>query len=79
MNTAPILMQAGTSLAASLGNMAVFAIAALVLLFISVKVFDRALTRVDLEAEIGKGNIAAAIVVGSLVIGISFILGVAMM
>jgi uncharacterized membrane protein YjfL (UPF0719 family) len=86
MNANPLLTQItpfgqfhGNSLAAALGNMAIFAIAAIVLLFLAVKVFDKALTRVDLEAEVAKGNVAAAIVVGSVVVGISIILGVAMM
>ena len=69
----------GTSLAAALANMAIFAIAAIILLFIAVKVFDKALTRVDLEAEIAKGNVAAGILTGSVAIGISIIVAVAMM
>jgi uncharacterized membrane protein YjfL (UPF0719 family) len=69
----------GGTLAAALGNMAIFAAAAIVLLFIAVKVFDKALTKVDLEAEIAKGNVAAAILTGSIVVGISIILAVAMM
>ena len=59
--------------------MAIFAIAAIILLFLAVKLFDKALTKIDLEAEIAKGNIAAGLLTGSIVIGISIIVAVAMM
>jgi putative membrane protein len=69
----------GTSLLAALGNMCIFALAAIVLLFVALKVFDKALTRLDLEGEIAKGNVAVAIFTGAVVIGISIIVAVAMM
>ena len=69
----------GTSLFAALGNMFIFALAAIVLLFLGLKIFDKALTRLDLEGEIAKGNIAVAIFTGSVVIAISIIVAVAMM
>ncbi len=82
----PILLQItpfgqfrGTSLLAALGNMFIFALVAIVLLFIALKVFDKALTRIDLEGEIAKGNVAVAIFTGSVVLGISIIVAVAMM
>lgn len=79
MNTNALETWHAASLPGALGNMAIFAIAAIVLLFICVKVFDKAITKVDLEAEIAKGNIAAGIVVGAIVLGVSIILAVAMM
>jgi putative membrane protein len=86
MNITSLLLQItpfgqfrGTSLGAALGNMAIFAAFAIILLFIAVKVFDKSLTKVDLEAEIARGNVAAGIVTGAVVIGISIIVAVAMM
>lgn len=69
----------GTSLFAALGNMLIFACVAIVLLFIAVKAFDKALTRIDLEAEVAKGNTAAGIVVGAVIVAIGVIIAVAMM
>ena len=69
----------GTSLLAALGNMAIFAFVAIVLLFIAVKAFDKAITRIDLEAEVAKGNVAAGIVVGAIILATGIIIAVAMM
>jgi len=69
----------GTSLFAALGNMCIFAFVAIVLLFVAVKAFDKAVTRIDLEAEVAKGNGAAGIVVGAVIVAIGIIIAVAMM
>jgi len=69
----------GTSLLAALGNMAIFAFVAIVLLFIAVKAFDKAITRIDLEAEVAKGNVAAGIVVGAIILATGIIIALAMM
>lgn len=39
------------------------------------KLFDLIETKIDFAAEIKNGNVAAAIVIGSFLIGISFIIG----
>jgi uncharacterized membrane protein YjfL (UPF0719 family) len=78
MNT-PLESWHATSIAGALGNMAIFAIAAVVLLFICLKAFDKIVTKIDLEGEIAKGNVAAAILTGSMIIAISIIIAVAMM
>ena len=68
-----------TTLFAALGNMVLFAFVAIVLLFFAFKTFDKAITRIDLEAEVARGNVAAGIVVGSVILAIGIIIAVAMM
>jgi len=45
----------------------------IVLVIIGFKIFDWVITKVDLEAEINKGNVAAAILSAAAILGISVI------
>jgi len=60
----PLLAQVGEWHAKNLGEAllytALFGVVGIVLVFIGFKIFDKAITRIDLEAEVGKGNVAAA-------------------
>jgi uncharacterized membrane protein YjfL (UPF0719 family) len=62
----------------ALGQMTVFAAAGVILLLISFKIFDKVITKIDLEHEISKGNIAAAILASAVLIAMSIILAMAM-
>jgi uncharacterized membrane protein YjfL (UPF0719 family) len=59
----------------SLGYAAAFGILGIVLTFLGYKLFDVAETKVDFAEEIKKGNVAAAIVIGSFLIGICIVIG----
>ena len=50
----------------------------IVLVFIGFKIFDKAITKVDLEAEVSKGNVAAAILSGAVIIAIAIIVAASM-
>jgi putative membrane protein len=58
-------------------NSVLFGILGIVLVLVGFKVFDRAITRVDLEKEISNGNIAAAILSAAVIVGISIIISAA--
>ena len=58
-------------------NSVIFGSLGIILAVIGFKVFDKALGRVDLEAEICKGNIAAAILSGAVVIGVCILVAAA--
>ena len=58
--------------------MALFGVVGIVLVFIGFKVFDKAIARIDLEAEICKGNVAAAILSGAAIIAVAIIIAAAM-
>ena len=51
-----------------------YAALGVVLMFVSIRVFDR-LTKLDLEEELQKGNIAVGIFVASLFLSIALIIG----
>jgi len=51
-----------------------YAVFGVVLMFISIRVFDR-LTKLDLEEELQKGNIAVGIFVAALFLSIALIIG----
>ena len=52
----------------------VYAIVGVVLMYGSYRMFDRLSRRVDFEEELQKGNIAVAIVIGSIFIAIAMII-----
>jgi putative membrane protein len=56
-----------------------FSVIGVVALFLCFKAFDKAMTRIDIEEEVKKGNVAAGIVAGSLIIGISIIIAAAVL
>lgn len=47
------------------------------MLLVGFKIFDKMLTKVDLEAEILKGNVAAGIIAESALIGTALVLAAA--
>ena len=78
----PMLAQAGEWHAKNLGEAllytAVFGIVGIILVFIGFKIFDKAITKIDLEAEVAKGNVAAAILSGAAIIALAIIIAAAM-
>lgn len=57
----------------ALGYSAVFGLLGIVLIIVGFKIFDKIITRIDLEEEIKKGNVAAAILSGAAIIAIGLI------
>ncbi len=57
---------------------AVFGALGIVLVLIGFKIFDKAVARIDIEHEISKGNVAAAILSGAVIIAIAIIVAAAM-
>jgi putative membrane protein len=51
-----------------------YAVLGVVIMFVSIKVFDR-LTKIELEEELQRGNIAVGILVGALFLSIAIIIG----
>ena len=78
----PLLAEVGDWHAKSLGEAllycAVFGVVGIALVFIGFKVFDKAIAKIDLEAEICKGNVAAAVLGGAAIIAIAIIIAAAM-
>jgi len=78
----PLLAQVGEWHAKNLGEAllytALFGVVGIVLVFAGFKLFDKAITKIDLEAEISKGNIAVAVLSGSAIIAIAIIIAAAM-
>ena len=52
-----------------------YAACGVILMYVSFRVIDRLLHEVDLPSELAKGNVAAAIFVGSLWLSIALIVG----
>jgi len=61
----------------SLLNCALYGLLGIALVVVGFKVFDLILTKVDLEQEVAKGNIAAAILASAAIIGTTIIVAVA--
>jgi len=59
---------------AIVGMNVLYAILGVILMFVSIKVFDR-LTKIDLEEELQRGNVAVGILVGALFLSIAMIIG----
>jgi putative membrane protein len=59
---------------AIVGMNVLYAVLGVVIMFVSIKVFDR-LTEVELEEELQRGNIAVGILVGALFLSIAIIIG----
>jgi FtsH-binding integral membrane protein len=55
----------------------IYALIGALALFVCFKAFDKAITKIDLEEEIKKGNVAAAIFSAAIVIGIALIVAAA--
>ena len=78
----PMLAQVGEWHAKNLGEAllytAVFGIVGIILVFVGFKIFDKAITKINLEAEVAKGNVAAAILSGAAIIALAIIIAAAM-
>ena len=61
------------ALASSLMGAGVFGVLGIVLLALGFKVFEWITPKLNVEEELGKGNIAVAIVVGAATLGVAFI------
>jgi putative membrane protein len=59
---------------AIVGMNVLYAVLGVIIMFISIKVFDR-LTKIELEDELQRGNIAVGILVGALFLSIAIIIG----
>lgn len=59
---------------AIVGMNVLYAVLGVVIMFVSIKVFDR-LTKIELEEELQRGNIAVGILVGALFLSIAMIIG----
>jgi putative membrane protein len=57
----------------------VFAALGMVLVFVAVKVFDKATPRIDIQKELLNNNIAVAIITSAVVIGVSIIVAASIM
>ncbi|MGL4423127.1 MAG: DUF350 domain-containing protein [Gemmataceae bacterium] len=58
----------------SMVSAAAFGILGIILLVVGFKVFELVTPKVDIEAELAKGNVAVGITVGALILGISLII-----
>jgi putative membrane protein len=58
---------------AIVGMNVLYAVLGVVIMFVSIKVFDR-LTKIELEEELQRGNIAVGILVGALFLSIAIII-----
>ena len=78
----PLLAQAGEWHAKNVGEAllytAVFGVVGIVLVFVGFKLFDKAISKINLEAEIAKGNVAAAVLSGAAIIALAIIIAAAM-
>ena len=78
----PLLAQAGEWHAKNLGEAllytALFGVVGIILVFTGFKIFDKAIAKVDLEAEVAKGNVAAAVLSGAAIIALAIIIAAAM-
>jgi uncharacterized membrane protein YjfL (UPF0719 family) len=61
----------------AVGHSAIFGLVAVAMLLIGFKIFDKAVTHIDLEKEIQKGNIAAAILGAAVLIALAILLSAA--
>ena len=59
---------------AIVGMNVLYAVLGVIIMFVSIKVFDR-LTKIELEEELQRGNIAVGILVGALFLSIAMIIG----
>jgi uncharacterized membrane protein YjfL (UPF0719 family) len=62
----------------ALGYSALFALVGAILVVIGFKAFDKVITRIDLESEVKKGNIAAGILAGAVIVAMAIIIAAAM-
>lgn len=75
----PIESWHAKTLGEALGYCALFGLLGAVLVVIGFKIFDKIITRVDIEGEVQKGNVAAAILGGAVIIALAIIVAAAML
>lgn len=66
------------TLGEALGYCALFGLLGAVLVVIGFKAFDKVITSIDIEGEIRKGNLAAGILGGAVIIALAIIVAAAM-
>lgn len=54
-------------------NSVVFGLLGIIMVIVGFKIFDRVITRIDLEEEIKKGNVAAAVLSGAVIVALGLI------
>ena len=78
----PMLAQVGEWHAKNLGEAllftALFGVVGVILVFVGFRIFDKAVSKIDLEAEVAKGNVAAAVLSGAAIIALAIIIAAAM-
>ncbi len=57
-----------------LGNLG-YAIAGMFLMFAGFMLFDKLTPRVDFQAELSKGNMAVAVIIAALFLGLAYLIG----
>jgi uncharacterized membrane protein YjfL (UPF0719 family) len=62
------------SLGEAVFHTGIFCLVGLVGVFVGFKIFDRLMTKIDLEKEIHQGNVAAAILGGAAILAIAIII-----
>ncbi|EEF61953.1 DUF350 domain-containing protein [Pedosphaera parvula] len=67
------------SLSHAILNSIIFATIGIVVVFVGFKVFDWAVTKIDIEKELLNNNVAVAIVTAAVIIGISIIVATSIM
>src|SRR5258706_15524618 len=67
------------SLGHALLNSIIFATVGIIVVFVGFKVFDWALTKIDVQKELLNNNVAVAIVSAAVIIGISIIVATSIM
>lgn len=62
----------------ALGYTALFGLLGLIMMIVGFKIFDKVITHIDLEGEIKKGNMAAAVLSAGVLIGLALIIAASM-
>lgn len=65
------------TLGEAVAHSALFGLIAVVMLIVGFKIFDKAVTHIDLEKEIQKGNLAAAILSAAVLLALAILLSTA--
>lgn len=66
-----------SSLMSALLHCAAFGFLGIIMVTVGFKIFDAVVTKIDLETEIGKGNVAAAVLSGAALVAIGLIVAAA--
>ncbi|HYE30066.1 MAG TPA: DUF350 domain-containing protein [Methylomirabilota bacterium] len=75
----PMMSWHAKTLGEAIGYMLLFGVLGIAIVFVGFKLFDRLIVHVDLEKEVAKGNVAAAVLGGAAIIAIAIIVAAAML